>query len=129
MLQKNRVLAAGHVTLVHESLFVGLELARDRVDHAPVVEDAEVAGVPAVAVDVLWRDGRSHELVDNLSGVLELGNNLAGFRVDQLVHAAAVHLQVRFLGDRIGPNQWKLLDLGLLPLRKIVQWDLLRRLL
>lgn len=100
----HRVCSASNVALVHQSSLALGELSCHCVPDTSVVEDHQVALVPAVRVDVLWGDCRSHESVDLLPGLLQ-GDNLAVGSL-QRPDTTAVHLKVVVAGNRVGPNQW-----------------------
>jgi hypothetical protein len=112
-----------YVTLPEESLLGRSKSSNDRVQSSTVVEQDEIAFLPIMRVDILWRDGRPLNVVHNLANPLKIVDDGSICQV-QFPDGRRVDLDREFASDRVPPAHGQDLNLLHLNWREIGHWDL-----
>jgi hypothetical protein len=115
--------ASSNIALPEQSDFILGKSAHDRVQHTAVVEENKVALLPVLRIHILGRDTRALNVVADLADLLKIVNDSAILQV-QLPHRRRMDLDRQTAVKKVLPAHRQSLDLLLLDLRQIIEWDL-----
>ena len=113
VISPHHTLAACHVALSEQALFLRAESSDDRMCYTLVVEQDKVALNPVMCVDIFGTNSRALQSVDQVPCFLQVRDHLSVWLVDGL-DGGRVDLESEFASDRVLPAHRQDLNLTLI---------------